>query len=68
MTVKYRVTCWALTRAIRLTWVVARVAARLDATGLWLDGWANRTAARRGVDMIDVTSPLTEHLLVAREA
>ena len=68
MTVKYRTTCLALTAAIRLTWAVARAATRLDAAGLWLDGWANRIAVRRGVDMIDVLSPLNERLLVAREA
>jgi hypothetical protein len=68
MTVKYRVTCWALTGAIRLTWAVARAAIRLDAVGLWLDGWANRTAARRGIDMLDVLAPLNEGLPVAGEA
>jgi hypothetical protein len=68
MTVKYRTTCWALTGVIRLTWAMARGATGLDDAGLWLDGWANRTAARRGIDMIDVLSPLNERLPVAGEA
>jgi hypothetical protein len=62
MMVEYRATCWALTGAIRLTWVMARAATQMDGAGLWLDGWANRTAARAGVDMIDVLSPLNERL------
>jgi hypothetical protein len=68
MTVKYRVTRWALTGVIRLTWAVARGATVLDNAGLWLDGCANRTAARCGVDMIDVLSPLNERLPAAGEA
>jgi allantoicase len=57
-----RATCWALTGSICLTWEVARWATMLDNAGLWLDGWANRTAARYGVDMIDVLAPLNERL------
>ena len=55
-----RATCWALTGSIRLTWTLARAATMLDNAGLWLDGWTNRAAARRRIDMLDVLSPLNE--------
>ena len=65
---KHRTTCWALTGVIRLTWVVAGLATMVDGAGLWLDGWANRTAARCGIDMTDVLAALNEGLPVAGEA
>ncbi len=68
MTLKNRTTCWALTGVIRLTWALALAATKLDAVGLRLDGWVNRAAERRGIDMLEVLSPLEQCLPVAGEA
>ena len=63
-----RVTCWALTKGIRLTWALARGATKVDDVGLSLDGQVNRVAVRQGIDMLDVLSPLVERLPAAGEA
>lgn len=53
-TLELRLTRWSLTRALRASWALSRLADRVERTSLRLDAWVNLTALQRGVDMLDV--------------
>jgi hypothetical protein len=68
MTLRHRTTIWALTSLVRLAWRAAEVASRLGEAGVRLENWVDRTAAYRGIDILDVLVPLTERHGGAGEA
>jgi len=60
MTLRYRITTWALTSLMRLAWWTAEATRRLGEAGVRLENWVDRTATYRGIDILDVLAPLTE--------
>jgi hypothetical protein len=68
MRLRYRITTWALTSLIRLAWRTAEASRRLGEAGVQLENWVDRTAAKRGIDILDVLAPLTERHSGAGEA
>ena len=68
MTLRHRMTIWALTSLIRIAWSTAEAARRLRGAGVRLENWVDHTAARRGITILDVLAPLTECHSAAEEA
>jgi hypothetical protein len=59
MPLGYRTTTWALANLIRLAWGTAEAARRLAEAGVHVENRVDPTAARRGIDILDVIGPLT---------
>jgi hypothetical protein len=68
MTLRHRTTTRALTSLIRLAWSTAEAARRLAEAGVHVENWVDRTAARHGIDILEVLAPLTEGHSAAKEA
>jgi hypothetical protein len=64
MTLRYRITAWALTSLMRLAWRTEEATRWLGQAGVRLENWLDRTAAYRGI----VLAPLTERHSGAGEA
>jgi hypothetical protein len=60
MTWKHRTAILTLTALVRLPWRAAEASRRLGEAGERLENWVDRTAAYRGIDIVDVLAPLTE--------
>ena len=68
MRLGYWIKTLALTGLIRLGWGTAETTRRLGEAGVRLENWVDRTAAKRGIDVLDVPAPLTERHSGAEEA
>jgi hypothetical protein len=68
MTLRHRTATWALTSVMRFAWRTIEVARMLGEAGARIENWVDRTAAHRGIDILDVLAPLTERHSGAGEA
>jgi hypothetical protein len=68
MALRHRRAIWVTSRLITLVWTTAEAARRVVGTGVHLENWVDRIAARRGMDVLDVLAPLTERHSAAEEA
>jgi hypothetical protein len=59
MTLRHMATVWTLTQGVRLAWVMARAARQLGDAGECLELRLDTLALARGVDMLDVLTPLS---------
>lgn len=62
MALKHITTVWLIRQGISLAWTIAHVSTRLGSAGERLEVRLDGIAAARGIDMLDVLSPLTEPL------
>ena len=60
MNLRNRTATWTLANLMRLAWGTAEAPRRLGEAGVRLENWVDRTAAYRGIDILDVLAPLTE--------